>query len=335
MPASRSIERRAGRRLVLAGLAAGVVASDASGLRAQTWPDRPIRLVVPFPPGGAPDIMGRALSDRLQALLGQPVVVDNKPGAAGGLGADIVAKAPADGYTVLLGSISTHAINASLYPNLPYNHIKDFAALALLGSVPNVLSVTNAFPARTVAELVAYAKTNPGKVNFGSAGSGSTLHMSGELFKIAAGIDIQHVPYRGSAPAVADLISGQIQMMFDNAPSAIPQVRGGRIRALAQTGASRSSLLPDVPTMVESGFADFVVTGWAGLFAPAATPATILDRLHAALIEALGSADVKARLEPLAVDLQPMSRAAFAAFVEAETRRWGELVRRANIKVEG
>jgi len=314
MPASRSIERRAGRRLVLAGLAAGVVASDASGLRAQTWPDRPIRLVVPFPPGGAPDIMGRALSDRLQALLGQPVVVDNKPGAAGGLGADIVAKAPADGYTVLLGSISTHAINASLYPNLPYNHIKDFAALALLGS---------------------YAKTNPGKVNFGSAGSGSTLHMSGELFKIAAGIDIQHVPYRGSAPAVADLISGQIQMMFDNAPSAIPQVRGGRIRALAQTGASRSSLLPDVPTMVESGFADFVVTGWAGLFAPAATPATILDRLHAALIKALGSADVKARLEPLAVDLQPMSRAAFAAFVEAETRRWGELVRRANIKVEG
>ena len=336
MPASRSTERRAGRRLVLAGLAAGAVAAAAPGPRAQTWPDRPIRLVVPFPPGGAPDIMGRALAEkRLQALLGQPVGVDNKAGAAGGLGADLVAKAPADGHTILLGTISTHAINASLYPNLPYNHIKDFAPLTLLGSVPNVLSVTNAFPARTVAELVAYAKANPGKVNFGSAGSGSTLHMSGELFRIAAGIDIQHVPYRGSAPAVADLVSGQIQMMFDNAPSAIPQVKGGRIRALAQTGARRSPLLPDVPTMVESGFADFVVAGWAGLFAPAATPATILDRLHAALVEALGSGDVKARLEPLAVDLQPMSRVAFAAFVETETKRWGDLVRRANIKVEG
>jgi tripartite-type tricarboxylate transporter receptor subunit TctC len=335
MPTSRSTDGGVRRRRVIAGgaglCAAWLTAADAP---AQSFPNRPLWLVVPFPAGGAPDIMGRALGARAAELLGQPVVIDNKPGAAGGLGAEMVAKAAADGYTLLLGTISTHAINASLYTNLPYDHRKDFAPLTLIGSVPNVLSVTNALPANSVAALIAYAKANPGKVNFGSAGSGSTLHMCGELLKLAAGIDIQHVPYRGSAPAVADLVSGQIQMMFDNAPSAIPQVKAGRIRALAQTSAARSPLLPDVPTMIEAGFAGFVVTGWAGLFAPAATPPAILDRLHAALVEALRTPAVRERLEPLAVDIQPMERAAFSAFVEAETGRWADVVRRANVKVD-
>jgi len=289
---------------------------------------------MPFPAGGAPDIMARAISGRMAELLGQPVVVDNKPGAAGGLGADIVAKAAPDGYTLLFGTISTNAINASLYPGLPYDPRKDFAALSLVGSVPNVLSVTNALPVHSVAQLVDHAKANRGKVNFGSAGAGSTLHMSGELFKLAADIDIQHVPYKGSAPAVADLISGQIQMMFDNAPSALPHVKAGRTRALALTGARRSPLMPELPTMVEQGFAGFVVTGWAGLFAPAGTPEPILERLHGALLEALKSDEARQRLEPLAVDIQPMSRADFAAFVAAETARWAEVVRKGNIKVD-
>jgi tripartite-type tricarboxylate transporter receptor subunit TctC len=306
----------------------------ATSLRAQEFPSRPIRLVVPFPAGGTPDIMARSVAPKMSERLGQPVVIDNKPGAAGGLGADIVAKSAPDGYTLLLGSISTHAINASLYPNLPYDHRKDFAPLSLIGSVPNVLSVTAGFPVKNVAELIAYAKANPGKVNFGTSGSGSTLHLCGELLKLAAGIDIQHVPYKGSAPALADLVSGQIQMMFDNAPSALPQIKAGRIRAIAQTGAQRSPLLPEVPTMVEQGFAGFVVTGWGGMFAPAATPPAVLDRLHAALIEALKSEEARQRMEPLAVDIQPQSRAEFAAFIEAETVRWADVVRRGNIKLD-
>ncbi len=300
----------------------------------QGFPSRPLRLVVPFPAGGAPDIMARALGPRLSELLGQPVVIENRPGAAGSLGAETVAKAPPDGYTLLLGTISTNAINASLYPNLPYDPMRDFSALSLVGSVPNLLSVTNALPVGSVAELVAYARANPGKVNFGSAGSGSTLHMSGELLRMAAGIDIQHVPYKGSAPALADLASGQIQMMFDNAPSALPQVKAGRVRALAQTGARRSALLPDVPTMVEAGYPGFVVTGWAGVFAPSATPAPVLDRLHEALAAALRNDEVRQRLEALAVDIQPMSRSAFAAFVDGEARRWADVVRQGNIKID-
>lgn len=326
MPTSRST-----RRGLLLAAPAVVLASNG---RAQEFPARPLRLVVPFPAGGAPDIMARAVAPRMSERLGQPVVIDNKPGAAGGLGAEQVAKAAPDGYTLLLGTISTNAINASLYPNLPYDHRRDFAPLSLVGSVPNVLSVTDSFPAKTVAELVAYARANPGKVNFGSAGAGSTLHMSGELLKIAAGIDIQHVPYKGSAPAVADLVSGQIQMMFDNAPSALPQVKAGKIRAIGQTGAQRSPLLPEVPTMVEQGFQGFVVTGWGGMFAPAATPAPVLDKVHAALIDALKGDEARKRMETLAVDIQPQSRAEFTAFVEAETVRWAEVVKRGNIKVD-
>ena len=332
MPISRSIERRFGRRgLLMGGFGAALLPRSGWG---QGFPGRPIRLIVPFPAGGAPDIMARAVGPRLSEILGQPVVIDNKPGAAGGLGAELAAKAAPDGYTLLLGTISTNAINVSLYPNLPYDPRRDFAALSLIGSVPNVLSVTNALPVKTVAELVAYAREHPGKINFGSAGSGSTLHMSGELLRIAAAIDIQHVPYKGSAPAIADLVSGQIQMMFDNAPSALPQIKAGRIRAVAQTGASRSPLLPDVPTMIEAGFADFVVTGWAGLFAPAATSPEILDRLHDALTEALRDDGARQRLEALAVDIQPMARAAYAAFVDGETRRWADVVRLGNIKTD-
>jgi tripartite-type tricarboxylate transporter receptor subunit TctC len=306
----------------------------AAPLRAQEFPYRPIRVVVPFPAGGAPDIMARAVAPQMSERLGQPVVIDNKPGAAGGLGADIVAKSAPDGYTLLLGTISTNAINASLYPSLPYDPRRDFAPLSLVGSVPNVLSVTDSLPVGTVAELVAYAKAHPGKVNFGSSGSGSTLHMCSELLKLAAGIDIQHVPYKGSAPALADLVSGQIQMMFDNAPSALPQVKAGRIRAIAQTGAQRSPLLSEVPTMVEQGFGGFVVTGWGGVFAAAATPPAVLDRIHAALIDALRGEAARKRMESLAVDIQPQSRAEFAAFVEAETARWADVVRRGNIKVD-
>jgi tripartite-type tricarboxylate transporter receptor subunit TctC len=338
-PDSRGAGRsRSGRSdqggLARRGILLGGLLLAAAPLRAQEFPARPLRLVVPFPAGGAPDIMARAVAPRMSERLGQPVVIDNKPGAAGGLGAELVAKSAPDGYTLLLGTISTNAINASLYPNLPYDHRRDFAPLSLVGSVPNVLSVTDSLPVKSVAELVAYAKANPGKVNFGSSGSGSTLHMCAEMLKLAAGIDIQHVPYKGSAPALADLVSGQIQMMFDNAPSALPQVKAGRIRAIAQTGAQRSPLLPEVPTMVEQGFAGFVVAGWGGMFAPATTPPAVLDRIHAALIDALKGEEARKRMEPLAVDIQPQSRAEFTAFVEAETVRWADVVRRGNIKID-
>jgi tripartite-type tricarboxylate transporter receptor subunit TctC len=220
---------------------------------AQTYPTKPIRLVVPFPPGGATDILARDVAQKLTEAWGQQVIVDNRPGAGGNIGSELVAKAAPDGYTLEMGTVGTHAINASLYAKMPYDHVKDFAPVILVAGVPNVLVVNPEVPANSVTELIAYAKANPGKLNFASSGNGTSIHLSGELFKVMAGVQMTHVPYKGSSPALQDLLGGQVQLMFDNLPPSLPQIKAGKLRALAVTSLARAPALPDVPTMAEAG----------------------------------------------------------------------------------
>src|SRR5437762_2296200 len=220
---------------------------------AQGYPTRPIRLVVPFPAGGTTDILAREVAQKLTEVLGQAVVVDNRPGAAGNIGSDLVAKSAPDGYTLLMGTVGTHAINPSLYSRMPYDHVKDFAPVILVAGVPNVMEVNPSVPAHTVAEFIAYAKANPGKINFASSGSGTSIHLAGELFKVMTGVQMTHIPYKGSAPALSDLMGGQVQVMFDNLPPSLPQIKAGKLRALAVTSAQRAPALPDVPTVAEAG----------------------------------------------------------------------------------
>src|SRR5438552_13835540 len=246
-----------------------------SGASAQTYPTRPIRLVVPFPAGGTTDILAREVGQRLSMTLGQPVVIDNRPGAAGNIGADLVAKSAPDGYTLLMGTVGTHAINASLYAKMPYDHVKDFAPIILVAGVPNVLVVNPSLPVNSVQELIAYAKANPGKLNFASSGPGTSIHLSGELFKVMAGVQMTHVPYKGSAPALQDLLGGQVQLMFDNLPPSLPHIKAGKLRALAVTSVARSPALPDVPTIAESGLPGFEASSWFGILVPAGTPSAI------------------------------------------------------------
>ena len=257
------------------------LAAFATLAHAQTpYPTKPIRIVVPFPAGGTTDILARAVAQRLTETLGQPVVVDNRPGAGGNIGAELVAKAAPDGYTLLMGTVGTHAINASLYAKMPYDHVRDFAPVILVAGVPNVLVINPALPVNSVQELIAYGKANPGKLNFASSGNGTSIHLSAELFKTMTGVQMAHVPYKGSAPALVDLMGGQVQLMFDNLPSALPQIKAGKLKALAVTSAQRSSALPDVPTVIESGLPGFEASSWFGLLAPAGTPKDIIAKLN-------------------------------------------------------
>src|SRR4030095_4088305 len=249
-----------------------VLALVASLACAQTYPTKPIRLVVPFPPGGATDILARAVAQKLTETWGQSVVVDNRPGAGGNIGTELVAKAAPDGYTLEMGTVGTHAINASLYAKIPFDHVKDIAAVILVAGVPNVLVVNPSVPVNSVQELIAYTKANPGKLNFASSGAGTSIHLSGELFKVMAGVKMTHVPYKGSAPALQDLLGGQVQLMFDNLPPSLPQIKAGKLRALAVTSLARAPALPDVPTLSESGLPGFDASSWFGILAPAGTP---------------------------------------------------------------
>jgi tripartite-type tricarboxylate transporter receptor subunit TctC len=235
---------------------------------AQAYPSKPIRFVVPYPPGGPLDTVARLLGAKVGESVGQPVVVDNKPGAGGNIGADIVAKSPADGYTILMGAVATHAINPTLYKSIPYDPIKDFAPITQVASTPNVLVVNPSVPANNVREFIAYAKANPGKLNFGSGSTGSAGHLAGELFKSMAGVDMAHIPYKGAAPAMQDLVAGQIQLMFDNLASSLGQVKAGKIKALAVTTAKKTPLAPELPTVAESGLPGFDISTWFGIFAP-------------------------------------------------------------------
>ena len=308
----------------------------ASGLAsAQAWPSKPVHLVVPYPPGGPVDISARLVAAKLQGGLGQPVVVENKPGAGGNIGADYVAKSAPDGHTLLMGAIATHAINPALYPKFPYDPLRDFRHVALLVQVPNVLVVNNDVPARSVKELIEHAKGNPGKLDFASGSTGSTGHLAGELFKQMTGTYMVHIPYKGAAPAVVDLMSGRVHLMFDNLASALPNIKAGKVRALAVTTARRSQFVPELPTLAESGLPGFDLTTWWGIMAPAATPQPVVDRLAAETAKAMSAPDLRARLaamgsEPPAV----RSPAEFSAFVARELKVYAGLVKRSGAKVD-
>ncbi len=283
--------------------------------------------MVPYAPGGPVDLSARLIGGKLQESLGQPVVVENKPGAGGNIGADFVAKSAPDGYTLVMGAIATHAINPALYKTLPYDPVRDFRHVALLVQVPNVLVVNNELPARSVQELIALAKRQLGKLNFGSGATGSTGHLAGELFKQMTGADMVHVPYKGSAPAVADLLAGRVALMFDNLASALPNIQAGKVRALAVTTLRRSSFLPNLPTLDESGLKGFDMTTWWGLMAPAKTPQPVVDRLAAECAKALP--ELSERWRAMGSEVPSIrTPAEFTAFVERERKLYAELVKR-------
>ena len=312
----------------------GMLATLASGAWAQSYPTKPIRLVVPFPPGGATDILARAVAVKLTDTWGQPVVVDNRPGAGGNIGSELVAKAAPDGYTLEMGTVGTHAINASLYAKMPYDHVKDFAPVILVAGVPNVLVVNPSLPVNSVQELIAYAKANPGKLNFASSGSGTSIHLSGELFKVMAGVQMTHIPYKGSAPALQDLIGGQVQLMFDNLPPSLPQIKAGKLRALAVTSATRSPALPDTPTIAESGLPGYEASSWFGVLAPAGTPPAIIAKLNAEIGAWLATPEAKEKMLALGANAAGGTPEDFAKHIAAETAKWQKVVKESGAKVD-
>jgi tripartite-type tricarboxylate transporter receptor subunit TctC len=317
-------------------LAVGIVAglALAGSAKAQDYPSKPIRLVVPFAAGGATDVLARLVGERLTASLGQQVVVDNRPGAGGNIGSDLVARAEPDGYTILMGAVGTHAINPSLYPKMPYDPVKDFAPVTLVASVPNVLVVNPEVPANSVQELIDLAKAKPGELNFASSGNGTSIHLSGELFKAMTGTDIVHVPYKGSGPAVTDLLGGQVQMMFDNMPSSLPHVKAGKLRALGVTSAKRSPALPEVPTIAEAGVPGYDATSWFGILAPAGTPEPVVMRLQGAIVQALGEPEMRQRMADLGAEPVGDTPAEFGQFIAAELAKWAKVVNDAGVKLE-
>lgn len=328
------LEGTLSRRHLLA-LAAGIACATALPLQAQpdAWPTRPIKLVVGYAAGGATDVIARLVAVKLGERLGQPVVVDNRAGANSNVGAEVVAKSPPDGYTLYVFTIA-NTINASLYGKLGYDPQKDFEPIGLIAKIPNILVVNNNLPIKSIADYVRFAKASKDGITFASSGSGSSIHLSGEMFKMQAKLNMLHVPYRGSAPAVTDLLGGQVQSMFDNTPSALPHVQGGRLRAIAITSAKRSPLLPDVPTVAESGFPGFDVQSWFGLAAPAGTPKPVIDRLNAELNQVLAAPELRQRFQDLAASPEPGTPAQMRSFAAAEIQRWREVVKTSGAKAE-
>ncbi len=318
------------RRSLLLGSAAVTVAAPALG---QGFPSKPIRLVVPYSAGGGADTTARLIAPKLQEALGQTVVIDNKPGAGGTIGDDAVAKAPPDGYTLLIGAFA-HAVNPALMAKMPFRTPEDFAPISLLVTVPELLVVTPSFPAKTVGELVALAKAQPGKLSYGSSGNGSAQHLAAELFKMRTGTDIQHVPYKGGALAVADVAAGHVPFYFGNMSSALPQARSGRVRALAVTSPQRSPAAPEVPTMAESGVSGCEISEWNALLAPVGTPPAVIERLHAEVVKVLLQEDIKAKFADLGAQTIGSTPADLAAFLKAEQVKWAEVVATAKIKIE-
>ena len=321
-------------KTVRAKAAAILLALVAGGAQA-AYPDKPIRLVVGFPPGQATDIIARAAARKLQEMLGQSVIVDNKAGAAGIIGSEIVAKAPPDGYTLLVSSSGPLAINPSLYSKLSYNPVKDFEPVTLLAVVPLFLAVNPVFPAQTAADLVRLAKASPGKINYGSGGSGITSHLAMELLKHAQGIDLTHVPYKGSPAAITDLIGGQVQLMFDTGPALLPHMRSGKLRILAVGSRTRNPAAPNVPTMAEAGLGNFEAPAWIGLVAPKATPREIIDILNKALQAAWRDApEVKEQMALLGAEATSMTPAEFGRYIQSEMEKWALGVKLSGAKVD-
>ena len=309
--------------LTLLALAAGGAAAQ------QAWPTKPIRIVVTFTPGGAPDTLARILAEKWGSL-GQPITVDNKPGAGGNIGADFVAKSAPDGHTLVIGTVGTHAINAALYPTMPYNVQKDFTSITFLASTPNLLVVNNQVPARTTQELIALAKKQP--LSFGSSGSGTSIHLSGELFNTLAGVKMQHIPYKGRAAAIPDLIGGRTQMIFDNMPSALPLVKSGELRAIAVTSAQRSPAAPNIPTLAESGLPGFEATSWFALFGPAGIPRDVQMKINAETARVLALPDVKEKLAGLGLEPNPGTPEQLNTLVQTEMAKWAKVVKESGAK---
>jgi tripartite-type tricarboxylate transporter receptor subunit TctC len=320
------------RRRVLAGLSALLAAGVATQAQAQAWPDKPIKLISPWPAGGSNDTFSRLLATRLAATLGQPVVVENRPGATGTLGVATVARAPADGYTLVMGSSPTHATALSIYPQLTYHPVKDFQPVTLVGSSANALVVHPSVPARTVQELIALARSHPGKLTYASTGNGSSQHLSAELFKVMAGVDMLHVPYKGAAPAVSDMVAGHVNLGFHNLVDVLPHVKAGTLRLLAVTSARRTRPLPDAPTIAEAGVPGYMAEVWFGVFAPANTPRPIVDRLHKEISAALAEPEIRGKFDAAGLDVVGSGPDAFARYLQDEVAKWSDIVRRADVK---
>ncbi len=316
-------------RLLLVCWAAGALAP----VFAQTYPAKPVRWVVPSTPGDGSDITGRLIADRISRDLGQPVVIDNKPGAGGVLGSDAVAKAAPDGYTMIVGNAGSHGVNAGIYAKLPYDVVKDFVPVALICTTPNVMVVSPSIKAANVADFIAYAKANPGRVNYASGGVGSSAHLSAELFKSLTGVEMTHIPYKGAAPAVAAVLAGESQVMIGNLPPWAAQIKAGRVQALAVTTAQRHHSLPEVPALAEA-LPGFETLAWFGVLAPAGTPPAVVERMNRVINQALEQPEVKARLAGLSCDPAPTSAQAFAARVSGDVARWKKLAAEKNIRAD-
>ena len=316
-------------------IAAAVIAAvPALSLAADAWPTKPITYVVPFAPGGNTDTLARIIGPKLSTALGQPVVIENKPGAGGNIGSDFVAKAKPDGYTILGGTISSHAINASMYPNMPYDPIKNFEPITVLGQAPLLLVVPADSPYKTVKDLLDAAKAKPGALSFASAGNGTSPHLAGELLESSAHVQATHVPYKGSGPAVTDLLAGHVQFMFDTALIVGGHIKAGKLRALAVTSSKRTSLFPDVPTIAEAGVPGYEIGSWQAVYAPAGTPKPIVERLNAEIVKALKSPDIAERFAGLGMEPVANTSAQMAEFNKAEVAKWAKIVKEANIKAE-
>jgi tripartite-type tricarboxylate transporter receptor subunit TctC len=326
------IARRFGRFTALALGLALMVAAPAHAV----YPERPVTMVVPFSAGGTTDILARIVGEELSKRLGQQIVIDNRAGAGGNTGTAVVAKAAPDGYTLVMGTIGTHAINTSIYKSMPYDPVQDFAPVTMVAKVPNVLVVHPSAPFRTVAELIAYAKAHPGELNFASSGNGSSIHLSGELFKAMTGTDIVHVPYKGSGPAVIDMISGQVPLMimFDNLPSSLPHIEAGKLVPLGVTSATRSQVLPDVPTIAEAGLPGYEATPWFGVLAPAGTPNEVIGKLHQEIVAVLALPTVQQRLIEQGAEAGGDTPEHFAEVIKADLAKWAALIKERGISVD-
>jgi tripartite-type tricarboxylate transporter receptor subunit TctC len=314
-------------------LASLVLLAGFGGGAAQAYPDRPITVLHGFAPGGGADVLARIVLPKVGEILGQQILIDYRTGAGGNLAIEAVVRAPADGYTLLLGTPNL-AINPSLYAKLPFEPLRDLIPISLIGTVQSVLVVTPSFPAKSVQELVALAKQKPGKLNIASSGVGTSLHLAGELFKMLAGIDVTHVPYRGGMQAVNDVVGGQVEMMFNVMPSALPLIRAGKLRALAVTGDKRADVLPDTPTMIEAGVPGYVSVTWNGILAPAGTPPEVITKLNAAIVQAMRTPEIKQKLAAIGQDVAWSTPQEFRALIEGDTGKWAKVIKAAGIKPE-
>jgi tripartite-type tricarboxylate transporter receptor subunit TctC len=318
----------------IAGIFLAAAAAAASGgALAQAWPSKPIHYIVPFPPAGATDITARIAADKISGPLGQPVIVENRPGAAGNVGTEFVAKAAPDGYTILQCTVA-QSISQTLYAKLNYDLEKDLVPVAMIALVPNVMEVNPSVPAKSVAEFIALAKSKPGKINYASSGSGTSIHMSAEMFMMMTGVKMVHVPYKGSGPALADLVGGQVDVMFDNLTSSIGFIKSGKLRALAITSATRYPELPDLPTMQEAGVPGYEATAWFGILAPKGTPKNVIVRINTEINKALAQADVKEKLAQQGAVASAWTPGQFGDFIHNEIAKWGKVVRASGAKVE-